>query len=172
MKWTKLTRAKAKDMDSTKIISEQIATELNKEVSQLAEDDLIELRELSLTGTYVFDLTYISKLPNLESLDISFTYVDNVNNLLHLEKLKKLNISSTDIKDIRPLKNLRQLKWLSIWNLWLDREQIDELKEHLPNLKIPDYQWDLYEKDSIGRVVPKLRVRRNESNSAANKTSV
>ncbi|MHC4432199.1 MAG: hypothetical protein ACYTBS_10200, partial [Planctomycetota bacterium] len=59
------------------------------------------------------------------------------------------------------LKNLRQLDSVSVWNLWVDREQIDELKENLPNLKIPDYQWDLYEKDPIGRVLPRLRVKVN-----------
>ena len=48
-----------------------------------------------------------------------------------------------------------------MWNLWLDREETDELKEDLPNLRIVDYQWDLYEKDSIGRVLPKLRVKIN-----------
>ena len=161
MKWTKLTRTKVSDIDSTKIIEEQIATQLNKEVSQLTKDDLTKTKELSLMGKYVSDITYIAKLVNLESLDISFTYVETVENLLNLKKLKKLNISSTHIEDIRPLKNLPQLDWLSMWNLWLDREQINEVKEKLPNLEIPDYQWDLYEKDSIGRIVPKLKVKLN-----------
>jgi len=49
----------------------------------------------------------------------------------------------------------------STFNLWLDRKQIDELKRNLPKLEIPDYQWDLYEKDSIGRVVPKPTVHLN-----------
>jgi Leucine-rich repeat (LRR) protein len=149
------------DIDSIKIIEEQIATQLNKEVSQLTEDDLTKTKELSLMGKYVSDITYVSKLVNLESLDISFTYVETVENLLNLKKLKKLNISSTHIKDIRPLKNLPKLDWLSMWNLWLGREQINEVKEKLPNLKIPDYQWDLYEKDSIGRIKPKLKVKLN-----------
>lgn len=28
-------------------------------------------------------------------------------------------------------------------------------------LKVVDYQWDLYEKDSIDRVVPKLKIKLN-----------
>jgi hypothetical protein len=48
-----------------------------------------------------------------------------------------------------------------MWNLWLDREQINEPRENLPNLKIIGYQWDIYETDSIGRVLPKLRVTLN-----------
>ena len=96
---------------------------------------------------------------NLQSLDISFTYVDDVEPLLDCISLQKLNISGTRIKNITPLKNLPQLDSISMWNLWPDRDQINELKGNLPNLEIKDYQWDLYEKDSIGRVLPKLRVK-------------
>jgi hypothetical protein len=161
IKWKQLNRTKLENIDSTEIIKKQIAEKLNKQVDQLTADDLINIKELSLMGKNVSDIAYISNLTNLESLDISFTYVENIENLLNLKSLKKLNISSTHIKDIRPLKKLPQLDLLSMWNLWLDREQVNELKQNLTNLQIPDYQWDLYEKDSIGRVVPKLRVKLN-----------
>ena len=71
------------------------------------------------------------------------------------------NVNQPFIEDIIPLKNLRQLESLSMWNLWLEREKINELKENLPNLNIKDYQWDIYETDSISRVLPKLRVTLN-----------
>ena len=112
-------------------------------------------------GENVSNIKYITNLINLQSLDISFTYVDNVEFLLNCKSLHKLNISGTLIKNIAPLKNLPQLDSVSMWNLWLDRRQINELKENLPNLEITDYQWDLYETDSIGRVLPKLRVKLN-----------
>ena len=79
-------------------------------------------------------------MTNLESLDISFTYLDDVESLLDCKGLKKLNISGARINDVTTLKNLPRLDSVSMWNLWLDREQIDELKENLPNLDIPDYQ--------------------------------
>ena len=161
VKWKQLTRIKLENIDSTEIIKEQIAKKLNKQADQLTEDDLIGIKELSLMGKNISDITYITNLTNLESLDISFTYVENIEPLLNCKSLKKLNISSTRIKNIMPLKNLPQLDSVSMWNLWLDRSQVNELKENLPNLKIPDYQWDLYEKDSIGRVLPKLRVKIN-----------
>jgi hypothetical protein len=161
VKWKQLNRTKLENIDSTEIIKNQIAKKLNKQADQLTEDDLVKVKELSLLGKNVSDITYISNMTNLESLDISFTYIENVENLLNLKNLKKLNISSTHIKDIRPLKNIPRLDLLSMWNLWLDREQVNELKRNLPNLKIPDYQWDIYEKDSIGRVVPKLKVKLN-----------
>lgn len=156
-----LTRTKPEKIDSTAIIKKQIAKQLNKQAEQLTKDDLIEIKKLSLMGENVCDITYITNLINLQSLDISFTYVNNVEPLLNCKSLKKLNISGTHIKDITPLRNLPQLDSVSMWNLWLDRSQINVLKENLPNLKIPDYQWDLYETDSIGRVLPKLRVRLN-----------
>jgi len=48
-----------------------------------------------------------------------------------------------------------------MWNLWLDRKQINDLRKNLPDLKIIDYQWDIYENDSIGRVLSKLKVTLN-----------
>ncbi|MHC4558148.1 MAG: hypothetical protein ACYTFW_08755 [Planctomycetota bacterium] len=156
-----LIRKKLDEIDSTQIIKEQIAGKLNKQVDQLTKDDLTEIKELSLLGRYISDISYLANLTNLESLDISFTYVNNVEPLLNCKSLQKLDISDTYIKDLSLLKKLPRLESLSMWNLWLDREQINELKENLPNLKIVDYQWDIYEKDSIGRVLPKLRVRIN-----------
>jgi hypothetical protein len=156
-----LTRAKPKEINSTEIIKTQIAKQLNKPVHTLSADDLIEIKELSLMGENVSDITYLANLINLQSLDISFTYVDNVEPLLKCKSLQKLNISGTYIEDIKPLKNLPQLDSLSMWNLWLGREQINVLKRNLPNLKITDYQWDIYETDSIGRILPKLTVMLN-----------
>jgi len=156
-----LTRAKPQQINSTAIIKQQIAKQLNKQADRLKDNDLIAIKELFLMGENVSNIKYITNLTNLELLDLSFTYVDNVEHLLGCKNLRKLNISGTLIKDITPLKNLSKLGSLSMWNLWLDREQINELKKNLPNLKIIDYQWDIYEADSIGRVLPKVTVTLN-----------
>ncbi|MCP4613179.1 MAG: prolyl oligopeptidase family serine peptidase [Planctomycetes bacterium] len=161
IKWKQLNRTKLKNIDSTEIIKKQIAKQLNKQADQLTQDDLIEIKELSLMGENISDIAYISNLINLESLDISFTHTENIEPLLNCKSLKKLNISGTRIKNIVPLKILPQLDSVSMWNLWLDRSQVNELKQKLPDLKIIDYQWDLYERDSIGRVLPKLRIKLN-----------
>lgn len=160
-KWKQLTRKMPKEIDSTQIIKEQIAQKLNKQTYQLTKSDLKEIKELSLMGQYVSDIAFLAHLNNLQSLDISFTYVDIIEPLLSCKNLQKLDISDTYIKDITSLENLPKLDTLSMWNLWLDRSQVDTLKQNLPNLNIIDYQWDLYEKDSIGRVLPKLRVKLN-----------
>ena len=157
-KWHQLTRKLPREINSTEIIKTQIAKDLNKQPDQLTDADLLTVTVLSLMGQYVSDISYLARLTNLESLDISFTYVDTVEALLHCKNLRKLDISDTHIKDIAPLKDLPQLDTLRMWNLWLGREHIETLKAHLPNLSVVDYQWDLYEKDDIGRVVPKLKV--------------
>jgi hypothetical protein len=156
-----LTRAKPQQINSTAIIKQQIAKQLNKQADRLTENDLSEIKELSIMGENVSNIKYITNLTNLESLDLSFTYVDNVEHLLGCKNLHRLNISGTLIEDIKPLKNLPKLDSLSMWNLWLNREQINELKRNLPNLKIIDYQWDIYQTDSTGRILPKQRIKIN-----------
>lgn len=157
-KWQNLTRKMPHEINSREIIKAHIAEDLNKRPDQLTDADLLKVTELSLMGQYVSDISYLTHLTNLESLDISFTYVDTVKPLLRCKNLRRLDISDTHIEDIAPLKDLPQLGTLAMWNLWLDRKHIDALKAHLPNLEVVDYQWDLYEKDDIGRVVPKLKV--------------
>ncbi len=160
-KWRKLVREAQLEINSTQTIREQIAKQLDKRPDQLTRADLQAVKELSLMGRRVTDLSYLAQLPNLLSLDIAFTYVDTVEPLLRCKRLRTLDISDTHIKDIAPLKALPQLTALAMWNLWLDRRHVDSLKQDLPNLKVVDYQWDLYEKDAIGRVLPKLRVKLN-----------
>lgn len=150
---------KLSEMDNVPIIKEQIAKTLNKPANQLTEADLLEVTELSLVGLYISDISYLANLKNLRSLDISFTYANNLDPLASCKELRTLNISDILTDDITPLKNMPKLESLTMWNLWLDRKQVDELNENLPDLKVIDYLWDLYEKDSIGRILPKLRVK-------------
>ena len=155
------TQTKLENIESMEIIKTQIAKQLNKQADQLTNDDLLEIKQLSLVGENISDIANLANLINLESLDISFTYVNDLSPLLACKNLQKLNLSGTYVEDIKPLKDLPQLDTLSMWNLWLDRSQINTLKKNLPDLKIPDYQWDIYETDSIGRIEPKLTVELN-----------
>ncbi|UCD52148.1 MAG: hypothetical protein JSW27_05825 [Phycisphaerales bacterium] len=160
-KWQKLVREAQLEIDNPRTIKEQIAKQFEKQPDQLTTADLRAVQELSLIGQRVTDLSYLAQLPNLQSLDISFTYVDHVEPLRRCQHLRTLDISDTHIKDLAPLKGLPQLKTLRLWNLWLDRAHINRLKEHLPHLKVIDYQWDLYEKDPIGRILPRRKVKLN-----------
>jgi len=127
-----LTLARPEQINSTATIKQQIAKQLNKQADRLTENDLAEIKELSLMGENVSNLKYLANLTNLESLDISFTYVDNVEHLLGCKNIHKLNISGTLIEDITPLENLPKLDSLSMWNLWLefDRQSPDETKSY------------------------------------------
>jgi hypothetical protein len=160
-KWRKLVREAQLEINNTQTIREQIAKQFDKQPDQLTKTDLRSVKELSLRGQRITDIAYLIQLPNLQSLDISFTYVNTAEPLINCKYLRTLDISDTHIKDIGALKNLSRLETLSMWNLWLDRQHIDDLKQDLPHLDIVDYQWDLYEKDAIGRVQPKLKVKLN-----------
>jgi Leucine-rich repeat (LRR) protein len=158
-KWQRLVREAQLPIDNPGTIQARIARQLGLQPDQLTGADLHSVKELSLMGRRVTDTSYLAQLPHLESLDLSFTYVESVEPLLACQQLHTLDISDTHIEDIAPLKNLPHLKTLRLWNLWLERQHIDRLQAHLPHLKIIDYQWDLYEKDPIGRVLPKRRVK-------------
>ncbi len=155
----RLTRKTPGQIDSTAIIKGQIAQVQGKSPSQLTAADLLAVKELSLTGRYVSDISYLGRLRDLESLDLSFTYVEDLTPLLGCRQLRQLDISDTRVKSLSLLKSLPTLETLTMWNLWIDRIHVDELKQHLAGLKVVDYQWDLYEKDDIGRVVPKRVVQ-------------
>jgi hypothetical protein len=153
-----LVSRKPSEIDSTAIIKEQAAKKLGKPTWQLTKADLAGMKELSLMGRHISDVSYLVNMTNLETLDISFTYVGDLKPLLNCRDLRQLDISDVYTKDLSDLKQLTKLERPRMWNLWLDRDQVDDLKRALPNLSIVDYQWDIYEKDSIDRVLPKLRV--------------
>ncbi len=158
-RFTPIEPVELSEKTSTTIIKDAIAKQLNKPVDQLTGEDLAGVKALCLTGQYVSDLSYIRELRNLESLDVSFTFIDDIEPLLACQQLQTLNISGTGVKDIGSLKGLPNLRHLSMWHIWVERDQIDTLKGRLPSLSIKDFQWDLYEKDATGLVVPKLKVR-------------
>jgi len=72
------------------------------------------LKELSLFGNKVFDLTPLSELSKLEILNL---YNNEVVSLLPLEKLvelRELNLWSNNVEDIQPLSKLTKMQVLNI----------------------------------------------------------
>ena len=160
-KWQKLVREAQIPIDNPRTIRARIAQQLGLQPGQLTDSDLRCVTKLSLMGRRVTDASYLANLPNLQSLDLSFTYIESVEPLLACQHLRTLDISDTHVEDLTPLQALPHLKTLRLWNLWLDRQHIDHLQATLPNLKIIDYQWHLYEKDPLGRVLPQRKVKLN-----------
>jgi Leucine-rich repeat (LRR) protein len=75
---------------------------------------LINLRELNLSGTSLKDLSPIRNLTDLSSLDISGTKVSDISHLKYSEKITRLNLSRTLVSDISVVANMNLLEQLSI----------------------------------------------------------
>ncbi|MHB0958914.1 MAG: leucine-rich repeat domain-containing protein [Pirellulaceae bacterium] len=99
---------------------------------------LVQLEELDLTGTYVIDLTPLAGLTRLKTLDVSATAIECLSPLKRLTSLAKLDLNLTSqITDLSPLRELTNLRVLNlVANDQIDDEQVNQLREALPNCKI------------------------------------
>ncbi len=104
------------------------------DLSPLAE--LKNLSTLYLGNTQVSDLSPLAALKNLESLNLSNTQLSNLSPLAELKNLEKLWLSDTQVSDVSPLAALKNLKWLSLYNTQVSDEQVQELRQALPNCDI------------------------------------
>ncbi len=98
--------------------------------------ELKSLKELRLYNTPVNDLSPLVVLKNLGTLDLSNTQVSDVSPLSELKNLKQLNLSNTQVNDLSPLVELKNLVLLSLGNTPVSDEQVQELRQTLPNCEI------------------------------------
>jgi len=98
--------------------------------------ELAELIRVSIQNTSVSDLTPLKSLKKIEFLYLGFTQVEDLTPLQSLENLKWLNIEYTKVDDITPLKSLTNLRSLYLKGNNFTEDQIQELKEALPNCTI------------------------------------
>jgi internalin A len=98
--------------------------------------NLTNLKELNISHTQVNDITPLSQLTNLESLNLFLTQVRDIKVLEGLTNLTFLSLERIKIKDITPLMKLTKLKILHLCIPQITDEQIAELQETLPDLKI------------------------------------
>ncbi len=68
---------------------------------------LRSLVELDLSGTAIFDLEPIADLPSLLFLDFSRTQVTDLSPLKNFRYLRQINLAGTDVSDLTPLTNVR-----------------------------------------------------------------
>jgi len=97
---------------------------------------LTNLEGLRLAGTQVSDLTPIAKLTNLKELDLATTQISDVTPLAGLTNLKRLKLFGTRVSDVTPLAGLTNLEELVLSKTQVSDEQIDKLKQALPNCRI------------------------------------
>jgi hypothetical protein len=104
------------------------------DLSPLAELKNLELLELE--NTQVSDLSPLAELKNLELLELDNTQVSDLSPLAELKNLELLWLHNTQVSDVSPLAELKSLKKLYLDNTQVSDEQVQELRQALPNCEI------------------------------------
>ena len=100
---------------------------------------LSKLGFIDLQKRTELDLSPLRKLHNLREIKISVTSITNLNQLTELTNLNTLTLFRTNISDLESIKKLTGLRFLVLFDcLNITNEQVEELRETMPNLKI-DY---------------------------------
>ena len=105
--------------DDKKLIEQAIRASIDKPVGALTEADFKRVKRLNLDGLDISDLSYLSKLTELESLLLSYNKVTDLKPLAGMKKLKQLFLNDNLLVDIGPLGGLSSLEWL-----YLNRNKI------------------------------------------------
>ena len=134
------------DLDNTSVSDLQPLTALhnlkilylnNTAVSDLQPlAGLHSLQELFLDNTAVSDLLPLATLHNLLVLNLDNTGVSDLQPLKALHKLENLSLGNTTVSDLQPLASLTNLGFLDLSDSTISEQQINELKNQLPNLNI------------------------------------
>ena len=105
-----------------------------------------KLQVVILTLTNIRDITPLEDCPDLEFFECHGTPIDDISVLADKEKLEYLNIANLpNLTDLTPLYGLKQLKIVRICGstfTHVTQEQVDELKEQLPDTFVSDYGGD------------------------------
>lgn len=102
----------------------------------LCLSDMTLLESLSLSGNSIRDISALSGLSSLTFLQISDNQISDLKPLSSLIRLKTLYIDGNPIEDFTPLYSLTSLKTLSMKNITISQDELDSLKEALPNCSI------------------------------------
>jgi hypothetical protein len=100
--------------EDSQIILRQIASELEKDIDKLTEDDFKKVTYLDLTGLNISDIDALKGLTNLQTLYLYETHVSNIDTLKNLTNLRELDLSETEVSNIDALKGLTNLQWLDL----------------------------------------------------------
>ncbi len=77
---------------------------------------LTKLELLYMWGTPISDITPLANLANLINLRLNYCNVADISPVAHLLKLEKLSLAGNGIADVGPLANLTQLRLLNLEN--------------------------------------------------------
>ncbi len=101
-----------------------------------ALENLTSLLDLFVNNTSSSDISVLENLTSLQNLGLSKTKVSDVSALANLRSLERLYLSSTRIADLSPLENLTALQELDLKDTDLSRQQVNVLRNKLPNVSI------------------------------------
>ena len=97
---------------------------------------LTELQNLSISNNAITDITPVSALTGLSTLQLSDNRVANLSPLSSLTNLKTLYLDGNPIRDLTPLYQLSGLRTLSMKGITFTGDELDALKEALPNCNV------------------------------------
>ena len=105
---------------------------------------LTNLEKVSLAGTQVQDLAPLTALTSLEMLYLEGTQVQDLAPLAALTSLQWLYLEGAQVNDLAPLHGLTNLKRVIVTGCPVRREDVDALREALPDaeIKFGDYEPD------------------------------
>jgi internalin A len=135
-----LANTQVSDLTPIKELQQLTTLILNEtQVSDLSPiKELKQLTTLVLNDTQVSDLSPIKELQQLTTLWLNDTPVSNLSPIKELKQLRTLDLGNTPVSNLSPIKELKQLTGLYLYDTQVSDAQKEELKKHLPNLKIID----------------------------------
>ena len=75
----------------------------------------------------------LRQLPALKKLELFSTQVSDVTPLVGLKNLEGLLLHDTRVSDLTPLAGLKNLRWLWLSHTQVSKEQVDKLRQALPD---------------------------------------
>ena len=88
-----------------------------KKPSQLTNSDYKKIKELYISDPYIYDISLLSKLTNLEELEFYNVKVSNLEQIASLTNLKELRLRKLPASNLGPLRNLKNLKKLQLFEM-------------------------------------------------------
>ena len=84
---------------------------------KLTNSDYKKIKELYISNPEVYNISLLSKLPNLEELQFHNVKVGNLGPIANLTNLKELKLRKLPAKNLKPLGNLKNLKILWLYEM-------------------------------------------------------
>ena len=92
--------------------------------------------KIKISENPITDLAPLVDLPNLKILELDYCPVSALKDIAQMVSLEKLNIDGYKGNDITSLTNLKDLTTLEIHNVNIDDEQVNYIRQSLPNCEI------------------------------------